>query len=227
MTWIAKPSGGYVLGSQESIQIITEIHNMLDRAGYTLQSQAGILGNAYHESGLNPWRWQSDTVNLMYGGYGIFQYTASTSAATDRYIQVCSGLPYYAPNLSTSQVTAGALPTDGICQMNVFITDYLNKWYAGLWRAYWPENAELRAKCNAILSNYGNGSALTQAQFSRIPNIEDATIAFLGCFEGPAIPNYTVRVNTAIEVYDILINLPHHGGGKMPLWMMMKPYWKR
>ncbi len=227
MAWMAKPSGGYVLGSQDSIQIITEIHNMLDRAGYTLQAQAGILGNAYHESGLNPWRWQSDTVNLMYGGYGIFQYTASSSAATDRYIQVCSGLPYYAPNLSTSQVTAGALPTDGICQMNVFITDYLHKWFPSLWRSYWPENAELRAKCNAILSTYGNGTALTQAQFSRIPDIESATIGFLGCFEGPAIPNYTVRVNTAIEVYDILINLPHFTGSSMPLWMMMKPYWKR
>ena len=226
MSWVAKPSGGYTLGGQESIDIIDEVHKMLDNAGYSLQSQAGILGNAYHESGLNPWRWQGDTVNLMYGGYGLFQYTASNSAATDRYISVCSSLPYYAPNLSTTSITSGALPTDGICQVNVFTSDYLNKWYSGLWRSYWPENAELRAKCNNILSTYGNGSTLTQQQFSHIPNVEDATIAFLGCFEGPAIPNYTVRVSTAQQIYELLRNMPHTGS-KLPLWMMCKPHWKR
>ena len=68
MGWVAKPSGGYTLGSQDSLDIISEVHKMLDNAGYTVQSQAGILGNAYHESGLNPWRWQGDTVNQLYGG---------------------------------------------------------------------------------------------------------------------------------------------------------------
>ena len=226
MSWVAKPSGGYILGSQDSLDIISEVHKMLDNAGYTVQSQAGILGNAYHESGLNPWRWQGDTVNQLYGGYGLFQYTASSSAATDRYISVCASLPYYAPNLSTTSITTGALPTDGICQVNVFTTDYLNKWFPSLWRSYWPENAELRANVNAILSTYGNGSSLTQSQFSHIPNVEDATIAFLGCFEGPAYPNYTVRVTTALEIYDILKNMPHIST-KLPLWMMCKPYWKR
>lgn len=225
MTWVAKPSGGYVLGSQESIENISEMHKLLSRSGYTLEAEAGIIGNAFHESGLNPWRWQNDTVNMLYGGYGLFQYTASSGAATDRYIEVCRNLPYYAPNLSVSSITTGALPTDGICQVNVFITDYLNKWYPALWRTYWPSNQELRDKCNAILSTYGNGSSITQAQFSRIPDVEAATITFLGCFEGPAVPNYTVRVNTAYEVYTILKTIAHKGG-KMPLWMMMKPHWK-
>ena len=225
MSWHAKPSGGYSAGSIEIQDNIIEAHNQLGQHGYTLEAQAGILGNAYHESGMNPWRWQNDVVDQLYGGYGLLQYTASTSAATDRYIQVCSTLSYYAPNMSVSFITAGALPTDAICQLNVFITDYLNKWYAPLWRSYWPEDATLRAKCNAILSRYGTGSSLTQAQFSRITNVEDATIAFLGCFEGPAIPNYTVRVNTALQIYAFLSTLSSKN--KMPVWMMCRPPWKR
>ena len=234
MSWHGKPRGEYTLYSTEGTENIFEMHYMLADAGYTIEAQSGIIGNAYHESRLNVWRWQDDTVNMLYGGYGIFQYTASTSAATDRYIDVCSALPYYAPNLSTSSVTTGAEVTDAICQMNVFITDYLNKWVSQLWRPYWQENVTLRQKVNHILTTWGNGSTLTQNQFKNITVVEDATIAFLGCFEGPYYPNYTVRVQTANEVYEILQGVPPtpptptpSTRGKMPLWMMLKPHYRR
>lgn len=226
MSWHAKPSGGYLMSSTEGTENIYEMHYILETNGYTHESQAGIIGNVYNESALNVWRWQGDTVNQLYGGYGLFQYTASTSAATDRYIDVCAVLPYYAPNLSTSIVTAGARVTDAICQMNVFLTDYLQKWNPYIWRSYWPANATLRAKVNAILSNWGNGSTLTLAQFSQITNIEDATIAFLGAFEGPAVPNWQSRVNDANAAYQIITGAPPGPGpgpsGTLPIWLLFK-----
>lgn len=224
MAWHAKPSGGYLMSSTEGTENIYEMHYMFDNAGYTIEAQAGIIGNAYNESALNVWRWQGDSVNLLYGGYGLFQYTASTQAATDRYIQVCSGLPYYAPNLSTTGTTSGALPTDAICQVNVFLTDYLQKWNPYIWRSYWPANATLRAKVNSILSRWGNGTTLTLAQFSQITNIEDATIAFLGAFEGPAVPNWQSRVSDANAAYQILTGAPPGPtpAGRPPLWLLFK-----
>lgn len=222
MSWHGKPSGGYSASSVEGTENIYEMHYLFDAAGYTLEAQAGIIGNVIAESALNVWRWQSDTVNLLYGGYGLFQYTASTQAATDRYIQVCSGLPYYAPNLSTSQITAGALVTDAICQVNVFLTDYLNKWFSSIWRSYWPANPTLRAKVNNILSTWGNGSTLSMSQFSQITNVEDAAIAFLGAFEGPAVPDWQTRVSNAQLVYQILQGAPPGPSGNIPKWLLFK-----
>lgn len=226
MAWHGKPSGGYLMSSTEGTENIYEMHYILEANGYTHEAQAGIIGNVYNESALNVWRWQGDTVNQLYGGYGLFQYTASTNAATDRYIDVCAGLPYYAPNLSTSTITAGARVTDAICQMNVFLTDYLQKWNPYIWRSYWPANATLRAKVNAILNTWGNGSTLTLAQFSQITNIEDATIAFLGAFEGPAVPNWQSRVNDANTAYQIITGAPPGPGpgpsGTLPIWLLFK-----
>ena len=36
-----------------------------------------MMGNAYGESGWNPWRWQNDTYNVN-NGYGLFQYTPAS-----------------------------------------------------------------------------------------------------------------------------------------------------
>lgn len=233
MAWHGKPSGGYTASSTEGTENIYEMHYMLQANGYTTEAQAGIVGNVMAESALNVWRWQGDTVSLMYGGYGLFQYTASTSAATDRYIEVCASLPYYAPNLSTSQITSGANVTDAICQMNVFMTNYLGKWHSTIWRSYWPTDATLRAKVNNILSTWGNGSTLSMEQFKRITNIEDATIAFLGAFEGPAIPNYGPRVTNANQAYQIISGAPPGPHPQpttrtgMPVWMMCKPIRRR
>lgn len=233
MSWHGKPSGGYSMSSTEGTENIYEMHYMFDAAGYTLESQAGIIGNVVNESALNVWRWQGDTVNMYYGGYGLFQYTASTSAATDRYIDVCANLPYYAPNLSTSSVTQGALVTDAICQMNVFTSDYLNKWHATIWRSYWPANQTLRNMVNNILNTWGNGTTLSQYQFSQITSVSDAAVAFLGAFEGPQYPNYQPRIDSANAVYQILQGAPPGPGPspttrrKMPLWMMLKPQYQR
>lgn len=235
MAWHGKPSGGYATNSTEGIANIWEMHYIFQSNGYALEAQCGAIGNVINESALNVWRWQNDTVSVYSGGYGLFQYTASDPPAySDRYIDVCSSLPYYAPNMSTSTITSGAQVTDAICQMNVFMTDYLHKWNPYIWRSYWPTDATLRAKVNHILSTYGNGTTLSMAQFKTINNIEDATIAFLGAFEGPAVPNYSVRVQSANQVYTILQGTPPFPPGptplprtKIPVWMMCKPIYRK
>ena len=74
MSWYAKPSGAYGYNSVGGKENILEMNMFFNSRDYTLEAQAGIFGNVVGESGLNPWRWQSDTVNLS-GGYGLFQYT--------------------------------------------------------------------------------------------------------------------------------------------------------
>ena len=67
MGWYAKPSGGYGYNSTEGRANIEQINGILNELGFTLEAQAGILGNIVAESALNPWRWQGDTVNQSGG----------------------------------------------------------------------------------------------------------------------------------------------------------------
>ena len=50
------------------------IYSALMDKGWTPQSIAGLLGNAEHESSLNPGRWQNDSVGNS-PGYGLVQWT--------------------------------------------------------------------------------------------------------------------------------------------------------
>ena len=77
MSWIAKPSGGYLMTSEEGTGNIYEMHYWMDDAAYTLEAQAGVVANCYNESALNPWRWQGDSVSYS-GGYGLFQFTPAS-----------------------------------------------------------------------------------------------------------------------------------------------------
>ena len=54
MGWYAKPSGGYGYNSTEGRANIEQINGILNELGFTLESQAGILGNIVAESALNP-----------------------------------------------------------------------------------------------------------------------------------------------------------------------------
>lgn len=236
--WYAKPSGSYTLMDDEAIANITEMAGLLREAGYTIEAQSGVIGNSYGESGLNPWRWQVDTVNYNLG-YGLFQFTPARGRTIDGhyypgYFSECTGLEGYAPNTSTSQVVSGASPSDGYCQTNVLITDYLGKWVSTCWRSYWDETEypDLKNMSDNILNTYGNGSRLTQAQFANINNISAATFAFLACYEGPLVPNFNQRYGYACDVYAILSNTPpvpptpptppSTRRGKLPIWMMCK-----
>lgn len=200
MAWHAKPSGGYSINGTEGRENAIAIANMLQIRNYTLEAQAGVIGNVMAESALNPWRWQSDVVDRT-GGYGLFQYTPASG-----YLNGATNVYGYAPNLSVSGQTAGASPNDGTAQVIVFDENILGKWNPYCWRSYWSTStyAELYARSRTILRTYGNGSTLTMAQFRRIDNLYDATFAFLACFEGPAIPNMDARYKNAEVAYELI-----------------------
>lgn len=209
MAFIAKPSGGYTITSTQGTNNIIEAYNYLSQFGFTPGAVAGMMGNASAESGLNPWRWQQDSVSLSdpNKGYGLFQYTPAY-----QYINTCSGLPNYAPNLSTSGTTPGADPNDGMCQLYAFYHDSLGKWDPDCWRdPTWDplQYPDLYAIRNNILFYYGSGTSLSLDQFKLIPDPYDAAFAFMGCFEKPQVPNYYTRRELALQVYNIL--LPYIG----------------
>lgn len=221
--WYAKPRGAYNLTSDEAKANMGEIANYMLAHGYTPAAIAGVIGNSYGESGLNPWRWQSDTVNEN-AGYGLFQYTPASD-----YIDGCADVEGYAPNLSTTDQTDGAEASDGMAQVVVFDTNKLLKWVSTCWRPYWDEQeySELYAMRQTILTNYGNGTRLSIEQFKTIDNVQYATFAFLACFEGPAVPNLQARVEYANIAYEYLFGEtppqpPSPSRKRMSIFMMIK-----
>lgn len=221
--WYAKPRGAYNLTSNEAKANMSEMAVYFLAHGYTHETIAGIIGNAYGESGLNPWRWQSDTFNKN-SGYGLFQYTPASG-----YIDDCADVDGYAPNISTTAQTEGAEPSDGIAQVVVFDTNKLLKWVSTCWRPYWDEQeySELYSMRQTILTNYGNGTRLTMSQFKTIDNVQYATFAFLACFEGPSVPNLQPRIEYANIAYEYLFGEtppqpPTPSRRKMPIYMMLK-----
>lgn len=192
MPFYAKPDYGYSINSDAGRNNIVEITRYLTTNGYSKDSITGIIGNIYEESGLNPWYWENHLVNYN-NGYGLFQFTPAL-----QYINA-TGIPNHAPNLSTSQQTAGASPEDAKGQLYCFVSDTFDKWYPTLWRTYWDpsEYPTLYTQAQNILTTYGNGSSLTMAQFKAIDNYADAVLAFLGCYEGPTVPDYSERLAAA------------------------------
>lgn len=225
MSWYAKPSGSYGYNSFEGKANIGEMNAFFNVRGYTLEAQAGIMGNAMGESGLNPWRWQSDRVSAS-GGYGLFQYTPASG-----YINDMAHLEYYAPNLSVTEITSGASPTDGIAQCEVFADNLLGKWMTSCWRTYWDKDTypDLWNVRTNILNLYGDGQRLTMSNFKNIDNVYYATFAFLACFEGPAVPNMSARYDYASDIYSMLTgdtpdtpDNPPQKRKKMPIWMLLR-----
>lgn len=234
--WHAKPSGGYYYGSGEGLENVHCINGFFNSQGYSLEVQAGIITNIYHESALNPWRWQYDIYDPSYG-YGLFQFTPGSD-----YLNYCNDVMGFAPNLSVSTVTPGAAPWDGYAQLIVLHEDRLSKWTPYCWRTYWNDepNAEaLRQIRNDILGTYGSGGLLTYQQFLTIDRVDYALFAFLACYEGPLHPNYYTRLADANQIYAILSGSeppvppgpeppgPTPGRKKSKVMFYLKPYWKR
>ena len=191
MSWHAKPSGPYSLGSADWIDNLNMIISLCP--GWTTEAIAGMVGNMQHESGLNPWRWENDTVNTQ-GGYGLAQFTPASGYLA---------LPGQMANMSTTQVTTGASPDDGTVQMNVINNDTLGKWVSSCWRSYWSavSYSGLYTYRNQILAQWGNGSSISFAQFKACTDVDACAFIWLACYEGPGVPNYTVRDATARDVY--------------------------
>ena len=199
MAFNCKPSGGYGINSTEGINNETEYYYYFSSIA-TRNCIIGMLCNIVEESGLNPWRWQGDSVNTS-NGYGLYQYTPASG-----YINL-TGITGHAPNMSTSAISGGD-PSDAYAQMYVFEHNTLSKWVNTCWRSYWSatDYPLLYARRTHILNTYGDGSTLSMEQFFQIDDAEDACFAFLACFEGPNVPNFSDRTS---HIQDLDNNLPN------------------
>lgn len=216
----AKLKNGYSISSPEGTNNILAIYNYLEPLGYTKVAVAGMLGNVMKESGLNPWRWEGNTVNYN-KGYGLFQFTPASD-----YFNDCSGVAGYGPSLDVNNPTPGATSDDGYAQLYVFDTDMLNKWYSGLWRSYWNSsyNPVTYTMYQNMMLDYG--SNISMSEFRSMDILTYATLAFLGCYEGPhdydpnhpdwyqtIDDNFDDRYNYAQQIFDILD--PYTGGDNL------------
>lgn len=204
-SFYAKPSGGYNITSVAGTNNILRIYDYLSAEGYSDEAIIGILGNVVGESALNPWLWEGNVVNYS-NGYGLFQFTPARE-----YINA-SGVPHHAPNTSTSSTVSGADPDDALGQLYCLVTDKFGKWMGYCWRNYWSSSdyPGLYAMHAYILNHYGSGSYLSMSQFKNMDNYEYACFAFLACYEGPAIPNYTTRKNYCDQIAPIIYAYSGH-----------------
>lgn len=178
MPWYAKPRGHYPEASSEWRENMLEIYGMLHASGWTLEAICGMCGGCIVESGMNPWRWQEDHVSLS-AGYGLVQFTPASD-----YINL-SGQSYHAPNMSTTSITQDALPTDGICQVNVVDNDVLRKWTGVAWRDYWDSSAypDAYAIAQRIRATYN--TPMPFSTFKSLTNNDDAAWMFMSGYLGP------------------------------------------
>lgn len=161
----AKPSGAYAEGSADWTDNINALWAFCRAQGYSEEAFAGMMGNAQHEGGMNPWRWQGDKVSYRLG-YGLFQYTPASG-----YIQSYGpGLSYFAPNLSVTSVTSGALATDAYAQ--ILAISASGKFFAGSTRT------SLLKPYVSDCENYN-----TIEKFKTITSVRDATYVWMGYFE--------------------------------------------
>lgn len=216
--WYAKPSGGYTMKSTEGTANILMMTDYFRTKGYTDEAIAGLIGNAYAESSLNPWRWQSDYIHLN-GGYGLFQYTPASG-----YIDGCTHLQGYSPNMSVTEQTTGATPQDGLAQCICFAENTLSKWVSSCWRTYWSttQYADLYAYRQTVLNTWGNGTRIYHDDYPAINDVYAATFVILACFEGAlhGLDYFeSVRVPYAEQAYEIIHGHPVQ---KFPVWLLLK-----
>lgn len=193
MTWYAKYSGSYVVGSNEWKSNVFAFWEVCERLGYTKEACAGMIGNSQGEGGMNPWRWQSDEVDYSMG-YGLFQYTPA-SGYFDNYGRTSS---YFSPNTSTTEQTTGATPNDGIAQIECISAS--GKYVGG------------SSRVERIKPYYTDcESYQTLDNFKKINDIYGATVCWIGFFEAPSIideEKINQRYSWALSAYDILKDSP-------------------
>ena len=191
--WHNKNTGAYSRDSIEAQENVMKMVEVLAPLGWTINAIAALAGNQAYESGFNPWRWESDTVNPS-GGYGLFQYTPAVGAPYG-YINnpATAGLTGYQPNYPMG--SGGQ--DDG--------------------------TAQLLAMHNNTLSKYDPTSAypISLQQFRESTQSPDyLASAWLYNFEKPRYPGQTEagRRADALWWYDWLVNHPwvSHGSNIIP-----------
>lgn len=138
MTWYAKPTGGYLMGSIEADANATEALNILMvEYGWTKAAACGMFGNIDFEGGWNPWRWENENILTqaaaraatgaysMRHGYGLIGWTPAkkfqfNNAESDNHVIYFPNYNQesfigYGPNWSD----VPGLATDGAAQIRL------------------------------------------------------------------------------------------------------------
>lgn len=186
MTWYAKPKGAYAIDSTEAQGNMDEIRNLCSSRGWSLEAICGMLGNMVNESGLNPWRWQSDRVNYS-NGYGLPQFTPASGYFNDYGV----GTEGYAPNRSTSTTTSGASPSDGYAQITVIDEDKAGKFL----------------NRQSYCSYWDISSCYPLSAYRQVTDLYTATVGWLFNYEFPADHSQSVantRYQSAVTCYQYL-----------------------
>lgn len=199
--WHAKLIGGYNINSDEARENALEFYNITSQYGWSLIATSACLGNMQHESGLNPWRWQSDLVSLTdpYKGYGLVQFTPAYG-----YIQGYGvGLQGFAPSTSTTEITGNV--SDGIAQSICISQDVAQKYSIRTWTPLQYQ--------------------LTWDEFKTSDNLLIATGAWLYNYESPQDPSSKLneRFLSAQSYYEYLSGHPLPTQS-LPFWLLKKFY---
>lgn len=196
--WHAKATGGYTRDSTEGQDNVREMATVLLGQGWTLPAIAAMLGNGAGESGLNPWRWESDDIlestdsynidTAMNHGYGLFGFTPAGRYIHDTWAMAQTN---YGPNFSDIP----GIPEDGACQMGFFSREVQPNWTSGLYSYYADDFAGIGVDINDFYwMDFSDFIAGTDT-------IENLTGAFELKYEKPAdwaaASSYQYRVDSA------------------------------
>lgn len=205
MSWHVKATGAYSIDSTEGTENAKMIVDVLTARGWTLNAICGVLGNIQNESGMNPWRWQSDVVRSTsespweHIGYGLLQYTPA-----GKYINTSQSLTGYGPNFSDK----AGLSTDGEAQL--IYMDEQEGYYST--DSYPLSYAEFKASTQSAgylaevwLYNYERPSA-SEAESSKASRIADANTWY------SKLTGYTPSPTPT----------PTSKSHKLPVWMMVR-----
>ena len=228
--WYAKRTGGYTQNSQEFVDNVWEAYyllidsNNLSGTAWTLEAICGMLGNAYAESGMNPWRYNGTAA------YGLVQFNPPSYYIGGAGVSYNGYAPSLDPTLPEGDFSDGANASDGRAQLLVVDNPSGTKYSSSGIR--W----ELMEQLDWTLQEWNDIQS-----FKLCDSLEEATQAFLLFYEFPFNPPYfaqDVRVEYlrrkpyADKVYEVLTGTPpvpptptRHKG--MPLYFYMGKKFKQ
>lgn len=237
MSWYAKVTGGYDRTSRQAKKNAANIASILKGQGWSIKSIAALLGNGAGESGLNPWRWESDYVPTyneflswqgsaaLSHGYGIFGFTpASNYINSTNETQLAQ---YgYAPNFSDRQGNA----SDGGAQVVYFVSTVQQNWTHNLYNYYQDDFAAIGVDINDFYYlTFAEFVSGVDQQMNEL-SVRDLTGAFELCYEKPAdwaaASSFHSRVQNAEYWYDVLRQgIP--SDDDFNIMFYLRPYWKK
>ena len=239
MPWNAKTTGGYARTSDEALENATLLANACYAIGWTKKAVCAMLGNGAGESGLNPWRWQSDYIptrsemqawtdaQALQHGYGIFQFTPAK-----KYINStnATALAQYGYDPNFSDHTGSA--SDGEAQTRFFCQEVPNDWRpSNLYGYYYDDFRNIGVDISPwYFTNYGP-FIIGQDNDGNDLSLYDLVGVFELCYERPADTNaassYYTRCNNADYWLGVIPD--PHPGILQPwfLWMIKDRYKRR